>query len=96
MHQQYNIYSIVILLSIIIRSVSYIPLILELEHKEYTQNIPYITLILELTAYLIISVIAIVKHYFVHLLFFLCASITIIYVILIKSKFDKHNTPLSK
>ena len=91
MNIENNIFKYAILFSIMIKCVSYIPLILQLNDTQYTQNIPYITLFLELGAYIILVIIACMKQYLIHLMFFLCFIICVIYIIFQKIKLHALN-----
>ena len=84
----------ILIFAILIRCVSYIPLIYEIQEYEYTLNIPYVTLFLELVSYIIFIVIASLKHFYIQVACLLCFIVLIIYIIILKTKYDKYHHPL--
>ena len=81
-------YYYLIILSIIAKSVSYIPFIIKIYDTKYTENIPFPTLFLELVAYLILIGICCAKKYYLQLLFFLVFSVSVLYILFLKIKFE--------
>jgi len=89
-----RILSYILIFGILIRCISYVPFIYELHKYEYTLNIPYATLFLELLSYIIFIVIASIKQFYIQVSCLLCFIILIIYIITIKIKYDKFHRPL--
>ena len=87
------ILSYLLLLGILLRCSSYIPLVIEIHNYEYTKNIPYLTLFLELISYIIFILVASLKHLYLQLVFLLCFIALIIYIIILKLKYDKFARP---
>ncbi len=89
-----RVLSYVLLIGILIRCVSYIPLIHEVQTYEYTQNIPYVTLFMELVSYVIFIIIASMKHFYIQVACLLCFIVLVVYLISLKIKYDKYERPL--
>lgn len=88
-----TILSYLLLLGILIRCCSYIPLILEIYHYEYTRNIPYLTLFLELFSYILFLIVASIKKFYLQIGCLLCFNAVLIYLIVLKIKYDKYARP---
>jgi len=88
------ILSYILIFGILIRCIAYIPLIYEIQEREYTLNIPYATLFLELLSYIIFIVIASMKHLYIQVPCLLCFIVLIVYVIILKMKYDKFHRPI--
>jgi len=84
----------ILIFGILIRCISYVPLIYEIHKHEYTLNIPYATLFLELLSYIIFIVIASMKQFYIQVACLLCFIILIIYIITLKIKYDKYHRPI--
>ena len=84
-----EIFYYLIMTSIMLKCVSYIPFIVKIYDTHLTMNIPYSTLFLELVAYLIIIAVAISKRYFVQALFFAIFIASVLYILFLKIKHEK-------
>jgi hypothetical protein len=84
-----EIFYYLIMTSIMLKCVSYIPFIVKIYDTHLTTNIPYTTLFLELVAYLIIIAVAISKRYFVQALFFAIFIASVLYILFLKIKHEK-------
>lgn len=89
------ILSYILILAILIRCISYIPFINEIQKYEFTQNIPYATLCMELVSYIIFIIVASMKHFYIQVLCLLCYIVLVVYIISLKIKYDKYNRPLT-
>ena len=78
----------IVLLTIFIKSVSYIPFIFSIEQTEYTRNIPYLTLFMDLLAALLLCIVSLYKNYIPQLLLFLIYFLSVFTVVLLKIKYD--------
>ena len=90
-----RVLSYILIFGILIRCISYIPLIYEIHKYEYTLNIPYATIFLELLSYILFIVVASMKHFYPQVACLLCFIVLIIYIITLKIKYDKFHRPLN-
>lgn len=85
----------ILVFAILLRCVSYIPFIVEIQKYEYTLNIPYATLFLELLSYVIFIVVASMKRFYVQVACLLCYIILVVYMLTLKIKYDKYHRPVN-
>jgi hypothetical protein len=90
-----RVLSYILLVGILIRCISYIPLIHEVQKYEYTQNIPYATLFMELLSYVIFIIIASMKQFYIQVICLLFFIILVVYMVYLKIKYDKYARPLN-
>lgn len=88
---QFDYFYYAIMATIVLKSVSFIPVIQDMTQNRNADNVPYSTMFINLFATLILIVIALLQGYYVQLLFFLVFFISIIYIITLKVRFDKYN-----
>lgn len=88
---QFDYYYYAILATIALKSISFIPIIQDMKKNRNADNVPYLTLFINLFATLVLVVIALLKGYYVQLIFFLIFFITLVYTIILKARFDKYN-----
>ncbi len=79
-----------ILITIMFKSISFIPVIQEMMKNRNSTNIPYSTMFINLFATLVLIVIALLKGYFIQLIFFLIFFISIITIIVLKARFENY------
>ena len=84
-----SIFYYLILFSIMLNCVAYIPFIVKIYDTKTTYNIPYTTLFLQLVAYLIIVAIGISKKYYIQSLFFIIFLASILYILFLKIKHQR-------
>jgi len=77
-----------VLLTILLQSFAYLPLIAQVYETQYTGNIPYSTLFMLLLASLILLIISIYKNYSSHVFVFVIYFVSIAYLIAIKTQYD--------
>ena len=90
-----TIYYYLILFAIFLFSFAFIPLVFEIIQQKITINIPYISLICMLLAFLIYLFITINRGYYIHIFFYLIGLVSILLILFLKQKFDKNNIYLS-
>ena len=86
-----TVYYYIILFSALLFCFSFVPLLFEIIQQKITSNIPYSTLILLITSFLILIYVCILKSYYVHLFIYLIGVIPISIILSLKIKFDKNN-----
>ena len=84
-----SIFYYLIIFSIMLNCVAYIPFIVKIYDTKTTYNIPYTTLFLQLVAYLIIVAIGISKKYYIQSLFFIIFLASILYILFLKIKHQR-------
>lgn len=83
----------VVLLTIFIRSVSYIPLIFSIEQTQYVKNIPYLTLFLDLLSAMLLVIVALIKGYKPQLILFIIMFFSILTIVMLKFHYEGRLVP---
>lgn len=73
------------------RTLSFIPLIFNIENTKYTKNIPYIFLVMELISSIILFFISYNRQYILHIFLFVIYLSSIITIIRLKMLYDNVN-----
>ena len=79
-----------ILLTIVLQSFAYLPMIASVYDTQYTGNIPFATLFMLLLASLIQIIVSLYKGYSTHLLVFLIYFFSVGYLVLLKNQYDEN------
>lgn len=79
-----------IMATIVFKSISFIPVIQDMMQNRTSENIPYSTMFINLFATLVLVVIALLKGYYIQLIFFLIFFISIITIIVLKARFENY------
>ncbi len=83
-------YYYAIMATIVFKSVSFLPVIREMMENRNADNIPYSTMFINLFATLVLIVIALLKGYYIQLLFFIIFFVTTITIIVLKARFSHY------
>lgn len=78
----------IVLLTIFIRSVSFIPLIFSIEDTQYVNNLPYLTLLLELFTSMLLIIVSFIKGYHPQLILFIITFLCILIVVMLKFYYE--------
>jgi len=81
---QGNFYYYSVLLTILLQSFAFIPLIAEVYAQGYTSNIPFSTLLMLFLAAMLLLVVAIYRDYYTHVIVFLIYFASIAYLLMLK------------
>lgn len=73
------------------KTLSFIPLIYNIENKKYTKNIPYIFLVMELISSIILFYISYNRQYIFHIFLFVIYLSSITTIIRLKMQYDNIN-----
>lgn len=79
----------IVLLTIFIRSVSLIPLIFSIEETQYVNNLPYLTLFLELFAAMMLIIVSFIKGYHPQLILFIISFFCLLTIIMLKYYYEQ-------
>lgn len=79
----------IVLLTIFIKSVSYIPFIFSIEKTQYVDNIPYLTLFLELFSAMLLIIVSLIKKYNPQLILFIIYFSSVLIIIMLKFYYEK-------
>jgi uncharacterized protein with PQ loop repeat len=91
-----TIYYYLILFATFLFTISFIPIVFEIIQQKITSNIPYISLICMILAFLIYLFITISRQYYFHVLFYSISLISISIIFLLKRKYDENNITIKK
>ena len=86
-----SIYYYLILFATFLFSFSFIPIVFEIVEQKLTSNIPYVSLICMIVAFLIYLFITINRKYYVHIFFYLIGLISVSTILFLKRSYDKNN-----
>ena len=86
-----SIYYYLILFATFLFSFSFIPIVFEIIEQKLTSNIPYVSLICMIIAFLIYLFITINRKYYVHIFFYLIGLISVSIILFLKRSYDKNN-----
>jgi uncharacterized protein with PQ loop repeat len=81
---QGNFYYYSVLLTILLQSFAFIPLIAEVYKTGYSANIPFSTLLMLFLAALLLLIVAIYRGYYTHIIIFLVYFASIAYLLMLK------------
>lgn len=90
-----SIYYYLILFATFLFSFSFIPIIFEIIEQKLTSNIPYISLVCMIIAFLIYLFITINRKYYIHIFFYLIGLISVSTILFLKRKYDKNNIQIT-
>lgn len=79
----------IVLLTIFIRSVSFIPLVFSIEETQYVKNLPYITLFLELFSAMMLIIVSFIKGYHPQLILFIISFFIFLTIIMLKFHYEE-------
>lgn len=79
----------IVLLTIFIRSVSFIPLIFSIEETQYVNNLPYLTLFLELFAAMMLIIVSFIKGYHPQLILFIISFFCLLTIVMLKFHYER-------
>ena len=79
-----------ILATIIFKSISFIPVLHDMMNNRTSENVPYLTMFINLFATLTLIVVALIRGYYIQLIFFIIFFITILTIIILKYRFDSY------
>ena len=85
-----DFYYYAIMATIVFKSVSFIPVIQDMMTNRNADNIPYSTMFINLFATIILIAIALLKGYYIQLFFFIIFFISIVAIIILKSRFANY------
>lgn len=91
-----SIYYYLILFATFLFTFALIPLLFQIIQLKMTINIPYISLIFFMIAYIIYLYIAVTRGYYIHIFFYLTGFLIITFIIFLKSMYDKNNILVNK
>ena len=83
-------YYYAIMATIVFKSVSFLPVIREMMENRNADNIPYSTMFINLFATLVLIVIALLRGYYIQLLFFIIFFVSTITIIILKARFSHY------
>ena len=75
---------------------SFIPIVFEVIQQRITSNIPYISLICMILAFLIYLFIVINREYYLHILFYFIGLTSVCIIYFLKINYDKNNIRIEK
>jgi uncharacterized protein with PQ loop repeat len=90
-----SIYYYLILFATFLFSFSFIPIVFEIIEQKLTSNIPYVSLICMIIAFLIYLFITINRKYYVHIFFYLIGLISVSIILFLKRSYDKNNIKIT-
>lgn len=90
-----SIYYYLILFATFLFSFSFIPIVFEIIEQKLTSNIPYISLVCMIIAFLIYLFITINRKYYIHIFFYLIGLISVSTILFLKRKYDKNNIQIT-
>jgi uncharacterized protein with PQ loop repeat len=90
-----SIYYYLILFATFLFSFSFIPIVFEIIEQKLTSNIPYISLICMIIAFLIYLFITINRRYYIHIFFYLIGLISVSTILFLKRSYDKNNIKIT-
>jgi len=85
-----NLYYYSVLLTNILQSFAYLPLIATVYETQYMDNIPYSTLFMLFLAALILLLVAIYKGYYTHVLVFSVFFASMAYLVMMKLQYSNN------
>lgn len=79
-----------IMSTIVFKSISFLPVIQEMMKNRSSENVPYSTMFINLFATLILIIIALLRGYYVQLIFFIIFFASTLAIIVLKSRFESY------
>ena len=76
--------------TIVFKSISFVPVIQDMMKNRSSENIPYSTMFINLFATLVLVVIALLRGYYIQLIFFMIFFISVITIIVLKARFANY------